>query len=114
MAGVGIAGGEIAAEGTPSNLSKIVDLGLFPQIQYHITLRLTNFYYSPCGCSLLTKMLFTMKWIVWMIVCFISFASPPWLIEFPLDIHALKEMTLLLPLYPEVSQRSSYPSKENA
>ena len=35
-----------------------------------------------------------------MIVRFISFASPPWLMESPLDIHALKEMTLLLLLYP--------------
>ena len=50
-----------------------------------------------------------------MIVRLISFASPPWLMEFPLDIHVLKEMSLLPLLYPEVFQRfRCYPSKRCA
>ena len=58
--------------------------------------------------SVLTKMLLLTKWAVWMTVSFLSSASPPWLMEFPLDIHALKEMTLVPLLHSELFQRFDF------
>ena len=92
--------GDLAAGGITLNVGKIGNLGSFPQICYHF--ETDEVFCSPCEYHpLLTKMLLSMKWVVWMIVCFTSSASPPWLMEFPLDIYALKEMTLLPLLYPE-------------
>ena len=102
-----------AAGGTPSNLGKIGDLGSFLQIRYYFkTDKIVLQPLRMLTLSVLTNMLLLMKWVVWMTLHFISSHSAPWLIEFPLDIHVLKEMTLYLCYTLRLSNISMLPLQE--